>query len=166
MKKGIIYLILTGTVFFAAYLYASSNMTKKEAVTAETESILISETKIGYSDVQKEIAEDEAEINEEQREINAELEEARIEYQNKPSKLAEKESKYKRKQEELDFERKELQFKKDNIDLLAKIKDKRYQIHVEKRKGNPDWSVIEKLTSERNQLEAEYDQKKSNYLYR
>ncbi|RBQ32679.1 hypothetical protein CRU92_02890 [Arcobacter sp. FW59] len=114
-------------------------------------------TQANADTVKEGILKDETKINIKQQELNKDIEEARVKYSSKPSKLEEKELKYKDKQKELDSKKQELKYKKDNIELLEKIEDKRYQIHLEKIKSKPDMDKIEKLTKERNILEEEFD---------
>jgi hypothetical protein len=170
MKKVIIGAVLAGSIIFAALAYANTkdeNTVGNETKISENKGpTLVSAANTDYlGKVKTEIAEDEAKIARKQRELDAELEEDRIKYRNKPGKLAEKENEYKEELAELDFDRKELQFDKDNIDLLSKIEEKRYQIHLEKRKGNADWDIIGNLVKERDALEEEYERKKADYLY-
>ena len=169
MKKRMILTTLVGILIIAALAYANvtkSEQEDKRIVTNVTEITLVSEAKSSFSKVQREIEKDEAEIRSDEKKLEAEIEEDRVKYRDKPLKLAEKEREYKSDLEELNFDKKKLQFKKDNIDLLTKIEDKRYQIHIERRNGNSDWAKIEKLTKERDALEAEYERKKLDYLYK
>lgn len=168
MKKSIILTILMSILVFVTLAYANVRRTQLVVEDAKNnnKSLLVAEAKSSLSKVQREIAEDEAEIISDEKKLTAEIEEDRVKYRNKPAKLAEKEREYKADLEELNFDKKELQFKKDNIDLLARIEEKRYQIHIEKRSGNSDWAVIEKLITERNALEADYERKKANALYK
>ena len=169
MKKSIILTILISILIFATLAYANVIRTQpvvEDAKSNSNKSLLVAAAKSSLSKVQREIAEDEAEIISDEKKLTAEIAEDRVKYRDKPAKLAEKEREYKADLEELNFDKKELQFKKDNIDLLVRIEEKRYQIHIAKRSGNSDWAVIEKLITERNALEADYERKKANALYK
>lgn len=166
MKKGIILITSIGVLVFAGLTYA--NATKNQLILGNSNNnlLLVSETKSSLNKVQRKIAEDEAEIISDKKKLEAEIEKNRVKYRDRPLKLAEKEREYKLDLEELNFDKKKLQFKKDHINLLTKIEEKRYQIHIERRNGNSDWAKIEKLTKERDTLEAEYEKKKLDYLYK
>lgn len=169
MKKGIILIVSISVLVFAALAYA--NVTKNQPIVEKIKnnsgnSSPTSETKSSFNKIQREIEEDEAEIVSDEKKLEAEIEEDRVKYRDNPLKLAKKEREYKSDLEELNFDKKELQFKKDNVDLLTKIEEKRYQIHLERRKGNSDWSLIEKLTNERDALQNEYKEKKLKTLYK
>ena len=151
---------------FTIVTYANSlqeDIMKNENIMFENKAILVSEANLGF---QRDIKEVELRIARKQSELDATLKNDRVRYSNKPLKLAEKEMKYKQKLEELDLDKKELQFRKNNVELLTRIEEKSYQIELEKRKRNTDWTVLERLMVEKDTLKDEYEAKKISYLYK
>lgn len=113
--------------------------------------------------ISEDIVKKQNKINQKQSEINEKKKINQIKYRDDKAKLAEKNADLDRKQRELDYDKAKLKFMKDNKDLALKIENKKTEIHYEKRKNNPNWTKIEKLMSERDELEDKYKDKELKF---
>ena len=113
--------------------------------------------------VSEDLIKEQNKINEKQRKIDDKRKVNQIKYKDNKGKLAEKNADLAADQRELDYDKAKLKFMKDNKDLLVKIENKKTEIHYERRKSNPDWDKIQKLTSERDKLQDNYRDKELKF---